>query len=74
MVHSTSLAFILLSGHGETMRCYAMLSDKFVAVFEELLTTYSTIPGTEPSELVRADIVFFETRNGAPLEADNHTC
>lgn len=36
-------------------------SDNFVAVFEELLTHVSTtVPGTSPEQLVRADIVFYE--------------
>ena len=35
-------------------------SDHFVAVFEELLTHYSTVPGVSPQQLVRADIVFYE--------------
>jgi hypothetical protein len=36
-------------------------SDNFVAVFEELLTHVSTtVPGTSPQQLVRADIIFYE--------------
>lgn len=48
-------------------------SANFVAVFEELLTHVTTcVPGVEPSQLVHADIVFFETRHGELLT--KHTC
>ena len=39
----------------------------FVLVPEEQLTHITTLPGDAPADLVRADMVFFETPNGGAV-------
>lgn len=41
--------------------------DHFVTVPEELLTHLTTVTGEKPEALIRAEIVYFETRNGGAV-------
>ncbi|MCB4821684.1 N,N-dimethylformamidase beta subunit family domain-containing protein [Roseicella aerolata] len=41
--------------------------DHFVTVPEELLTHITTVTGENPEALIRAEIVYFETRNGGAV-------
>ncbi|MFC7474938.1 N,N-dimethylformamidase beta subunit family domain-containing protein [Dankookia sp. GCM10030260] len=41
--------------------------DHFVTVPEELLTHITTVTGEKPEALIRAEIVYFETRNGGAV-------
>jgi N,N-dimethylformamidase len=41
--------------------------DHFVVVHEEMLTNLTTITGEKPEDLIRAEIVYFETRNGGAV-------
>jgi N,N-dimethylformamidase len=41
--------------------------EHFVTVPEELLTHLTTVTGEKPQDLIRAEIVYFETRNGGAV-------
>ncbi|WP_431269606.1 N,N-dimethylformamidase beta subunit family domain-containing protein [Dankookia sp. P2] len=41
--------------------------DHFVVVHEEMLTNLTTVTGEKPEDLIRAEIVYFETRNGGAV-------
>ncbi len=41
--------------------------ENFVLVHEEMLTQYNTWPGLPANELIRADMVYFETGNGGAV-------
>jgi N,N-dimethylformamidase len=41
--------------------------EHFVTVPEELLTHLTTVTGEKPAALIRAEIVYFETRNGGAV-------
>jgi N,N-dimethylformamidase len=41
--------------------------DHFVVVHEEMLTNLTTVTGERPEDLIRAEIVYFETRNGGAV-------
>ncbi|PON13102.1 hypothetical protein C2W62_36125 [Candidatus Entotheonella serta] len=41
--------------------------ENFVLVHEEMLTQYNTWPGLPADELIRADMVYFETPNGGAV-------
>ena len=43
------------------------LQDHFVLVPEEMLTHVSTWPGESADDLIRAEIVYFETDNGGAV-------
>jgi N,N-dimethylformamidase len=41
--------------------------DHFVVVHEEMLTNLTTITGEKPEDLIRAEIVYFDTQNGGAV-------
>lgn len=41
--------------------------DHFVVVHEEMLTNLTTVTGEKPEDLIRAEIVYFETRHGGAV-------